>query len=32
MIFETCSKNKGIYLKLGQYIGSLDKILPPEFT
>jgi len=27
-----CNKNRGIYLKLGQYIGSLDTIAPKEYV
>jgi aarF domain-containing kinase len=25
-------KNRGIYLKLGQYLGNLEKVMPKEFT
>ncbi len=31
-ILEISKENKGIYLKLGQYIGNLDKVVPWEFT
>ena len=29
---EISKENKGIYLKLGQYIGNLEKVVPWEFT
>lgn len=28
---KLCTKNRGIYLKLGQYIGSLEKIAPKRY-
>jgi aarF domain-containing kinase len=31
-ILEISKENKGIYLKLGQYIGNLEKVVPWEFT
>lgn len=31
-ILEISKENKGIYLKLGQYIGNLQKVVPWEFT
>lgn len=26
-----CEKNKGLYIKLGQHLGQLDYLLPPEY-
>lgn len=31
-ILDLSITNKGIYLKLGQYLGNLDKVMPWEFT
>lgn len=31
-ILELSKKNRGIYLKLGQYLGNLEKVVPKEFT
>ena len=31
-ILDLSITNKGIYLKLGQYLGNLDKVIPWEFT
>ncbi len=31
-ILKISKENKGIYLKLGQYLGNLDKIVPWEFV
>jgi aarF domain-containing kinase len=30
-LLNLCTKNRGIYLKLGQYIGSLEKIAPKRY-
>jgi len=29
---ELSKINKGIYLKLGQYLGNLDRVMPWEYT
>lgn len=31
-ILELSKSNRGIYLKLGQYLGNLEKVVPWEFT
>lgn len=31
-ILELSQINKGIYLKLGQYLGNLDRVMPWEYT
>ena len=31
-ILELSKANRGIYLKLGQYLGNLSKVVPWEFT
>lgn len=31
-ILELSQVNKGIYLKLGQYLGNLDRVMPWEYT
>ena len=31
-ILKLSKKNRGIYLKLGQYLGNLEKVVPWEFT
>ncbi len=31
-ILQLSTSNRGIYLKLGQYLGNLDKVVPWEFT
>lgn len=28
---KLCERNKGIYIKLGQHLGQLDYLLPPEY-
>ena len=30
-ILKLSKENRGIYLKLGQYLGNLDKVVPWEF-
>jgi aarF domain-containing kinase len=31
-ILDLSKSNRGIYLKLGQYLGNLEKVVPWEFT
>jgi aarF domain-containing kinase len=31
-ILKLSEQNKGIYLKLGQYLGNLERVVPREFT
>lgn len=31
-LLELCCKNKGVYIKVGQHIGSLDYLLPKEYV
>jgi len=31
-ILELSTSNRGIYLKLGQYLGNLEKVVPWEFV
>jgi aarF domain-containing kinase len=31
-IYELCSQSKGIYIKFGQYLSTLERILPKEVT
>jgi len=31
-IYELCSKSKGIYIKFGQYLSTLERILPKDVT
>ena len=31
-ILQLSKENRGIYLKLGQYLGNLDRVVPWEFT
>ena len=31
-ILQLSRRNRGIYLKLGQYLGNLEKVVPREFT
>lgn len=31
-ILQLSKSNRGIYLKLGQYLGNLEKVVPWEFT
>ncbi|XP_076164416.1 aarF domain containing kinase 1 [Ptiloglossa arizonensis] len=31
-LLELCCANKGVYIKVGQHIGALDYLLPPEYV
>lgn len=31
-LLDMCSKNGGVFIKVGQHIGALDYIVPPEYT
>ncbi|XP_076657389.1 aarF domain containing kinase 1 [Halictus rubicundus] len=31
-LLELCCENKGVYIKVGQHIGALDYLLPPEYV
>ena len=31
-MLELICTNKGVYIKVGQHIGSLDYLLPPEYV
>lgn len=31
-LLELCKKNKGVYIKVGQHIGSLEYLLPKEYV
>lgn len=31
-ILQLSEDNKGIYFKLGQYLGNLERVVPKEFT
>lgn len=32
MLLELCKANRGVYIKVGQHIGALDYIVPPEYV
>lgn len=31
-LLELCCANKGVYIKVGQHVGALDYLLPPEYV
>lgn len=31
-IYELCKKSKGVYIKFGQYLSTLDRVIPKEVT
>nr|CAB3220016.1 uncharacterized aarF domain-containing protein kinase 1-like [Phallusia mammillata] len=31
-MFNLCWKNRGTYIKVGQHLGAMDYLLPPEYT
>lgn len=32
MLLELCCANRGVYVKVGQHIGALDYLVPPEYV
>jgi predicted unusual protein kinase regulating ubiquinone biosynthesis (AarF/ABC1/UbiB family) len=31
-LLELCCTNRGVYIKVGQHIGALDYLVPPEYV
>lgn len=31
-LLDLCRANKGVYIKVGQHIGALDYLVPPEYV
>lgn len=32
MLLQLCCANRGVYIKVGQHIGALDYLVPPEYV